>query len=268
MGAGADGHQRGLRVRAESGSRFGPVPDQRVAPPWSRNRREILARWYRVLAAPADRVPRPRGVRALARRLRRRHRAPEDPQWRGEDQPGPGELPDFTADGTDLAEHRTGSVGCGPSMGTSTRSSTHGRAPGAVPIQRRRHPTAFDKTLVPRVPHHAAAHPGGQATGTSSTPGGAEAYADRMITATTSRHPTSRERSCTVISSAPTTWSTTRADRRVIFHGELSLEKHYAPAPGFAADRTPIAGPVLRQFRHIAGGGACASPRRREAAAI
>ena len=41
-------------------------------------------------AAPAHRVPRPGGREQPARRLRPRHRALEDPQRRGEDQPGPG----------------------------------------------------------------------------------------------------------------------------------------------------------------------------------
>ena len=62
-----------------------------------------------------------------------------------------------------------------------------------------------------------------------------------------------------------------------IFHGELSLEQlfHMRPAPGFADYRTPIAGPVQRQFGHarrrrrvrhpgLAGGPGRRWPTRRE----
>ena len=45
------------------------------------------------LAAPAHRVPGPRGPGEPPRRFRQRHRALEDPQRRGQDQPGPGRTP-------------------------------------------------------------------------------------------------------------------------------------------------------------------------------
>ena len=91
-----DRRRRPRERRRDPHRRQGPAhPDQQRPGARRRTRQRPAAhrQGRRHLAAPAHRVPGPRGPGQPARRLRRRHRALEDPQRRGQDQPGPGRTP-------------------------------------------------------------------------------------------------------------------------------------------------------------------------------
>ena len=108
-------------------------------------------------AASEDRVPRPPLARGAARRLRRRHRALEDPQRRGEDQPR-------TVRAAQLhrqPEFRNGRTSHRLDRDGADRSSTSRRAfqdarvgkPALLPFSDGVIPTTLDKTLNPDGTH-------------------------------------------------------------------------------------------------------------------
>ena len=210
-------------------------------------------------------------ARRPARRLRPRHRALEDPQRRGEDQPRARRAAEL---------HRRPERRARPST-TPGRSrwprrmefierafqdAREGRA-GAAAVQRRRHPHDAGQDAEPRRhPHLLAVHPVGARTTGATSPHTEEleAYADRLIDllrrggarlqVARSPHrdivgPHEMEQEYGLIGGN-------------IFHGELSLEQlfHMRPAPGYADYRTPIAGLYNASSATHAGGGVCGIP--------
>ena len=121
-----------------------------------------------------------------AGRLRQRHRALEDPQRRGEDQPGAGraaQLHRRPERRTGRASHGFGGDGADDGVHRGRVPGRPGGQAGADALQRRRHPDHIGQDTESRWhTHHVAVHPVG-ARGVGDEPHTEEldAYADRLI---------------------------------------------------------------------------------------
>ena len=222
----------------------------------------------RHLAAPAHRVPGPRGPGEPTRRLRDRHRALEDPQRRGQDQPGPGRAAGlhrgsrhqpagtphgFGGDGAHHAVHRAGVPG------------RENGIPAVRPFSDGVIPTAFDKTLCPEGYHIMSLFTQWVPSDWNEQPHTEElqAYADRMIDCYNEVAPNFKSSILHADIVGP--YQMEHEYGLVggnIFHGELSLEQlfHMRPAPGFADYRTPVPGLYYASSATHAGGGVCGIP--------
>ena len=170
MGAVADAiasaaRENGAEIRTGAKVQQILIKDGRAAGVTLDNGQQLTAKVVVTLAAPAHRVPGPRGPGEPTRRLRHRHRALEDPQRRGQDQPGPGRTArlhrrprhqpagtphGFGGDGPDHAVHRA-------RVHRRPRGPPRNKA-----VLRRRDPDRVRQDPVPgRLPHHVAVHPVG-----------------------------------------------------------------------------------------------------------
>ena len=221
-------------------------------------------------APPEDGVPGPdRGARA-ARRLRHRHQAVEDPQRRGQDQPGPRRAAQLhrrpvRRDGR--APHRLGRDGTVHRVHGGGLPRRPGRPSGDPAVQRRRHPHDVGQDTGPRRHAH---HVDVLAVGARVVVRGAPS-------------PRSSRPTPTGWSTATTRWRPNFKKSIIhrdvvgpyemeqeygliggnIFHGELSLEQLFTmrPAPGYADYRTPIKGLYNGSSATHAGGGVSAASR-------
>ena len=160
------------------------------------------------------------------------------------------ELPNFTADpGVEQAEHHTGSVEMGPSIeymerafqdAREGRGATRPFADGVIP-------TTFDKTLCPEGTHIMSLFTQWVPSEWSETPHQPRTWRPTPTgwsTATTRWLPTSRPRSFTATSSAPTRWSTSTASSGAtssMVSSPWSSSSTCVPPPA-----TPTTGPPSR----------------------
>ena len=170
MGAVADAiaaaaRENGAEIRTGAKVRRHPAQERPGQRRGTRQRPADHGQGRGQLAAPAHRVPGPRGPGEPPGRLRRGHRALEDPQRRGQDQPGPGRTarlhrrPRHQPAGT---SHRVGGDGSDHAVHRA-RLHRGPRRPARHPaVQRRRDPDRLRPDPVPgRLPHHVAVHPVG-----------------------------------------------------------------------------------------------------------
>ena len=146
-----------------------------------------------------------------------RHRALEDPQRRGQDQPRPGRAAGLhrrPRHRAGRAPHRIGRDGAQHGVHRARVPGRPGGPPRRPPVQRRRHPHRVRQDAVPGGhPHHVAVHPVGarrlERRAAHRGAAGLRRPDDRLLQRGRAR--TSRARSCTPTSSAPTRWSTSTA---------------------------------------------------------
>ena len=221
------------------------------------------------LAAPAHRVPGPRRPPEPARRLRRRHRALEDPQRRRQDQPGAGRTPRLHRRSRHQPGRSTTRVRwrwrrpCRTSSAPSKTRARAGPPPGRSATGSSRPPST--RRCARRAYHIMSLFTQWVPSDWSEEPHTTElqAYADRMIDCYNEVAPNFKS---SILHADIVGPYEMEHDYGLvggnIFHGELSLEQlfHMRPAPGFADYRTPVPGLYYASSATHAGGGVCGIP--------
>ncbi len=259
------GHDQDRRPGREDHRRPRLRPRHRRRP---RQRRGATGQGRRHLAAPEDRVPRPRRPGEPAGRLRG-----DIEHWKTRSgvvkiNLALAELPDFTANpGTNLQEHHTGSVEMAPSMEYIEKAFIDAREgrPALRPFSDGVIPTAFDRTLSPEGTHIMSLFTQWVPSEWASEPHQEELekYADRVIDTYNEVAPNFKG---AILHRDVVGPYEMEHDYGLIggniFHGELSLEQlfHMRPAPGFADYRTPVPGLYNASSATHAGGGVCGIP--------